>query len=826
MGNDRRRGVHHRAFRTGSSRATVAIAVVLAVVPVLLPAQTDDAASEEDLFSSVFGGSALQELLVPVIRDGRYVGELRTEIDGAVVRVDGPALEMLLADALNAASRRDLSEAVAGADLVELGTTTVAGVYLSYNATRVELALDIAPAARAVRTVGAGNEPGEVTPLDPLEASLVANGSFRFDFDRGATPSATAILDIFSNLEGLVFETRTTLNSAGVTDPDLAWITLNEARMVWDGVEEQLRGDVGLVDYRTARLFGAPEIVGVSVTRREELDRTRPFGVEPSARFVAQEAARVTAMLNGRPFRTIEAVPSPYRVDDLPLGRGVNRVSFDVPADGGAVLVLAQEDIPYSPDLLGVGRHWYSYAAGLLRDGDAVPALAAYHRIGVLPQWTLGATVQATAPRSALGLESLSVSDFGVTAVNGGVSFDAALGAGFAADVSHVVSVLYVPRAPAVEFSFGYRSPAWLRLGATAESASPQLRAGISYRQRFDGGLSVAASAAQDFAVAGAIARTTLRASANGQLSDGLNITAQLEPTFSQGGVSWQGSVFLRFRFGTSGTISTVSYDPVNGPAQMSFANVPQSSIGSVAYSLNVSGIDRTGGTPQRLSGTVDYAGRLGRVALDPRVGRTIGADLFDFGTTVRVDGALVLGGGVLRVTRPVTDSFAVLVPRAVLGDNPVPVRTPGGGVIDVVAGAPAVIPNLGSYGRTTVRLDNSLLPDGLSVGEPSITFEPGYRQAYRVVVGSASAVYAVGQLVDDINRPIALQAGEVVDSNGTATLFFTDEEGRFELLELAPGEYRLFLFADPEAETVLSVPPDAVGRYDLGPVVFLGEWR
>ncbi|MFW5827468.1 MAG: hypothetical protein ACOCU4_05225, partial [Alkalispirochaeta sp.] len=70
----------------------------------------------------------------------------------------------------------------------------------------------------------------------------------------------------------------------------------------------------------------------------------------------------------------------------------------------------------------------------------------------------------------------------------------------------------------------------------------------------------------------------------------------------------------------------------------------------------------------------------------------------------------------------------------------------------------------------------------------------------------------------------IALEAGEAIASDGSTASFFTNQDGEFAILELAPGEFRLQLYSDPAAESVFAVPEDVVGRYDVEDVVFLQE--
>ena len=84
--------------------------------------------------------------------------------------------------------------------------------------------------------------------------------------------------------------------------------------------------------------------------------------------------------------------------------------------------------------------------------------------------------------------------------------------------------------------------------------------------------------------------------------------------------------------------------------------------------------------------------------------------------------------------------------------------------------------------------------------------------------------MYIVGRLVDENGDPVRLQAGEIVDDEGVATPFFTNDDGRFEITGLVPGEYRLYLYRYPDSLSLIAVTEEASGAYPLGDVLFLTE--
>jgi hypothetical protein len=64
------------------------------------------------------------------------------------------------------------------------------------------------------------------------------------------------------------------------------------------------------------------------------------------------------------------------------------------------------------------------------------------------------------------------------------------------------------------------------------------------------------------------------------------------------------------------------------------------------------------------------------------------------------------------------------------------------------------------------------------------------------------------------------------VDAQGNSTVFFSDRDGAFEIIDIAPGEYRLYLYTYPDAQSIFAVPEGENGRFEVGDVVFLTEER
>ncbi len=71
--------------------------------------------------------------------------------------------------------------------------------------------------------------------------------------------------------------------------------------------------------------------------------------------------------------------------------------------------------------------------------------------------------------------------------------------------------------------------------------------------------------------------------------------------------------------------------------------------------------------------------------------------------------------------------------------------------------------------------------------------------------------------------EPVALQAGELIPLDSPEDerhLFFSDEEGFFQLHDISAGRYLLVLFSSAGAQIELSIPESPEGRVSLEPLV------
>lgn len=826
-----RTGIH----RTGWGPIRPVLVVLLLLAPI--PLQAGD-----DLFATVFGRAARQDLVLPVFRSGQFLGEVQARLEDERVLVGGMSLATMVEPFLNSPDHDALlllvrRETSGGETLIPLERFSPAGLYLAYRPEQLLLELSLDPQVLREQRLGESRRSLEGPFLEPVPFSGYTNLIARNTIASGDYPGDLLLsLEPVLNYRGWVWESSLGFSSEPWSDSggDRAKddpLTLRYTRVVRDYVPWKARAEAGIVRYRAGSLLGSPEVAGISLTRHDEIDPDDPLYRSADARFVASRDTSVDIIVNDRLYRRVRVAPGPYRVPDLPLGRGVNEVRVEEASpDTGEPVVIMQEVIPFSPHLLRPGRHHYSWVLGVMREdfSHQGPFASGFHQRGITPDWTAGASLQATEDAVALGLQSLVASILGITRLGGALFADTGGERGGAGEISHLMAPLRSPRSPVVEVLLSLESAEY-RPVSSEIAAGGRLRGGLIMTRRFSRGINLSLGMIHDHPFEHPRDReTTLRLAFSQFSSRGYSLNGQIAPSFSDQGVRWQGSVFLRLGSPDQRRAISSSYDLARDRSALQVANVPERAFGEVNWRVDYERIGDAPGETHSLGGSLRYDTFLGSLQTRPeaRAGQETDQELSvqsEFST------ALAWAGTSLAVTRPISESFALFQARDEIAGYPVPLRPGGGAVSAVLRGRTAVVPDLPSWKRSTVRIDGSELPEGLSVGERDPAFFPGYRQGYRVVVGSEATVYAVGRLIESQEAlPLELEAGEAVSSTGDRHLFFTNRQGRFEIPHLAPGRYRLFLLGHPQAEATFLISPQSRGRYDLGdiPVVLEDETR
>lgn len=778
-----------------------------------------------DIFADVFGVDAIQQVRVPVVVRGHYRGEIDVQIQGTLVSVSSSALAELIAaevresvvDQVRALQRFD--------GMVEIGEFAPFGLGVSFDFDRIELWIEPAPGLLHHNDLGLEDRRAVINPIEPSVLSGFANLSLGGVYAlRESRPSfrGNASLEPVINYRGWVAEGRVLLRSP---DPEQLEhrpeLEVLNARLVRDFRGQQVRAHAGLVGYQSLTGFPTAEIYGVEVMRVEELDDSRPFQIRGSVEFVVPTEGRVVVFLNERPYRSFYLTPGSYILDNIPIGRGRNRLRVELESKDG-LSELFSDIVYYDAALVADGRHSFDASAGVFRSAPTQPIVSGRYLYGLLPRWSIGGLMQVSDESVVLGARSNSAFPWGVSRIELAGSFNLDAGFGVSAGIEHMVALQAIPLAPTIQ----------LRAQAAGDAFSvpwPYQDQGFSsgwyafefgYSQRLPNAAGFSIGAAHRRSFVDSVHQTRIVARFDKQFGREVSLSMQFLPSFGSEEPSFQGGVFLRIVPTASPTQVSISTDLDNS---VTVAVLPQESTSSFAWDASavlfggVEGIGR-----RRLSGGVVHVSPYWTGEVRQAVDATPNWDRVRTETRLQASSAIAYADGVLALAQPIRDSFVIFTPRESLAGNSVGILSGGFAPTGTMRRMPIVVGDVRSYRPWILGLDGSMLPDGVSVGKEMYTAMLGYRQGARVRVGGSARVYVAGRLIDESGEGVALQAGEVVDASGLSWVFFTDREGNFEVHDITPGEYRLFLFGYTGTQSIFGVPEDAVGRFDLDDVLFI----
>jgi len=766
-----------------------------------------------------FNRRVLGELPVLLTRDDRFL-------------VDARGFQTLISPLLTPDAQTELAGRLAGIDQFPSEELNAAGITLEYDPEQLAvLVLRIEPTRRSVEQLFSAGQPEEPgLPPGNWNAYLNSNVAVQSRESTGDVEAPSVFLNGAMRYKSLVFEAdvqgREDLTT-GEYD-----VTRRFARFVYDQPEAYRRWFVGDLDPETRGRQGFVELGGIGVDRRRDrFDSFRSSVLSAARSLVLQQDATVRVLRNGVLYEEFQLDAGQYDLSQLPLNVGSNNVELEIQNLNGLV-----ERVSYSAYLdpidLEPGDYEYGAYLGVTSDGffgdrdysDGELAFTGFWRKAFLNRPALGVGLQLSEE-----VQGVSGQTQFVLANGAQVQFDAA--ASNAEDVGYAFAVGYnqfIDRAGTSD-SFSviadYTSEDFATLG-TGQFENPiSWTVSANYSRVFSPELIVSASTAYQFSRSDAL---------DDSLTANVIANYRFSPQWSaQVGVEYVdfGSSFGGRSDGFGATFALVwqprfdrradaRYSTARNSGSVSYRQSADNRVGAIGYGVTASYDDG----PVSLSGQADYIGnRFDASVAHVAFGNDFGDITDEQITTVRFGTSIATAGGRVAVGRPIFDSFALLYPhpslqgrRVVVGD------TLEGGRYYASSGAlgPAVANSLSSYANQTIVYDVEDVPPGYNIGEGIARLRPTYRSGYAIEVGSAAFVSALGRIVGNENRPLALVSGRIVPVDAPETeplLFFTNSVGRFAIQDLEPGRrYLVTLFTNPGVTFEFTVPEDNAGLLDL----------
>lgn len=772
-----------------------------------------------------FNRRVLGELPVLLTRDDRFI-------------VDSAGFKALINPLLTPEAQAELDVTLAGRTSFEPEAIGGSGIALDYDPEQLAvLVLRIDPTRRVPESLFRGGTPDpEEQGPEAFSAYLNTSMAIQRRESDGEIDQPSIFLNGAVRYRGLVFEA----DVQGRQDRfnDTYEVDRRYARFVYDQPAQFRRWVLGDVNPETRGRQGFVELGGVGVARQKRRFESFRNNVLTGARqIVLQENSVVRVLRNGVFVREFRLDPGQYDVSNLPLSTGSNDIQLEIEGQSGR-----RESVAYNAylDSIDLEPGDYEYAAyiGVVSDrgfgspdySDGEVAFTGYYRKAFLDRPSIGVGLQASSDvQTVTGQTHYILSAGSRVRLDGAASNSRFVDQGYAFALSYDYILDYGGTADVWTVVADYTSENFADLG-NAEGQNPTSWAfSGAYSRRFSPDWTVSLSSSY---------RMSREDSRDDSYSVNLTSTYRFAREWNvQVGVEYldlgipDNSPFGGFGgegFGvTAALVWTPRYDrraearysSARDSGSIRFQQAPENRVDSFGYSLAATHDDGA----KTVSGQVDYISNrfdasLSHIALGESFSNITDEQV----TSLRVSTSFATTGGKVAMGRNIFDSFAIVHPHETLKGGVIAGETLEGGRFTSRSGAfgPALDNTLTSYVNQSVRYDAIDAPLGYDIGEGIVRVRPAYRSGYAIEVGSSKFVSALGRLVGNQDKPVALVSGRVIaldDPTAEPELFFTNSVGRFAVQKLEPGKrYRVELFSSPATSFEFAVPADNDGLLDL----------
>jgi outer membrane usher protein len=686
-----------------------------------------------------------------------------------------------------------------------------------------------------IRFFGNGLPPEAKSALRPSDFSAYLNLRSGFDYvEQSASRQNGGLQPLNVNVEGAVnLHNLVVEGSASYTQNAATPLTRDDVRLVYDDPPRMIRYSLGDLSYPVSGFQSFEPLLGLTVARNFSLQPyriTQPLG---QTSFFLKSPSKVEVLLNGQPVQTLQLPAGPQNLHDFRFVNGANEVNLRITDEVGRIETLHLSYL-FDNSLLAEGLQEFAYSAGLPSlSGEGgpeyearLPGFSAFHRVGLTDQLTAGLNLQGNNDQQMFGANAVWATDIGTFQPDAALSHVEGAGGDYS-----------------MRLAYRYANP--LHIGGSVFSLSAQY-SGARFAPL--GNLDPSNSVSGDFSASFSHAlpwRMYAGVGGNYQISryaqpdtSGVNFTfgkrfgrdVSLDLTLDRrqlcaGRPAYSAFLSLVISFPTKRQTARFTQDTSTGTTRGEWQYSALNPVGGLDGSL---GAQSQRGVSDVLGGLRynDYRSEMS-LSQDVTTPSSPTANV-DNRTSFRLGTALVFADGDFGLSRPVQDSFAIVVPHPELAGQDIGVDR----VRDTYAArtdwlGPAVVPDLSSYRVRKMTIDAPDLPLGYELGPSDRTVWPTYKSGTVIRVGTGATVLLRGVLETAKGAPVSLQSGQIVflDEPGMPPIeVFTNRKGKFMAEGLKPGTFELRLLGDAQPKVRFVIPKGKAGLYDIGSLALPAE--
>lgn len=731
-------------------------------------------------------------MIATVTINGKVVAELLANEDANGLQFQAAELRQVLEPWV----RPELLRLIfAGRNEVSSAALENSGLVTAWDSERLVYTVLVPAAMSPVRYIEVSrSRPSPVGKLYTPEAlSAILNFQGRAAYtDRDGIADLPLSLDanLFINLDSWVLE----LGASALLEASDHALTLNKARFVRDFPSADARLVAGRIETPAIGFQSIQPLLGI-VFQNKTFSPSRRLVMPGMNEFVLKNGGNTRVFLNGLLLRSERLEPGTYLLSDLPFASGLNNLELEVQESGAETRRYAYLQ-PHDESFLGTGGVDYALAFGFEESTETRPMGSGFLRLGLGERADTSFSFQYGFGSALFGGSLALATLFGNLSVDSAFSMPVAPAVfppGYAFTSRYRLAFPGRPELPNIGLTAQYTSRGFSapRVSFASEPPAPTLRLSGALTSALPGAASISLAAENRLNLDDRTGTTNVALTLRSRVSEGLTVSGlgnlvfqpdgAIKPSLAITVLASPGGTGRNFQY-SQGLIKSSSSFELSGPLGRS--NDLEASFRGrnvLAYEDDVSQVS----AQLRLRRPFGDFGTTASWEFDPQTGQAART------ASLSASGALVYAGGQLRYTRPVADSFVLLVPDDSLAGNTVELQLGSNSTsLRSQNNRPGVAP-LTSYRLLQGYLNLPEASPELTTDETFVVLAPTYRSAIVLRPELKPNLSVAGFILDRNGQPLpwligrlSNAAGELVDQG------FTDSDGRFEFYGLVPGEY------------------------------------
>ena len=703
-----------------------------------------------------------------------------------------------------------------------------AGIKTGFKDSSLTLSVDVPLELRKMRSISVADTKIRYTDGEAIGSSTLSdylNLRTRADTSKTETKGNKLSFDI--ELENVLTLYGWTLDTSfAAAFSDIVPFEPKVLTLTHDLPQNRTRITAGDIFYGTQGFQSRTPLQGISLSRHNETDPAHEYAPFGEAELTLEEDSQIEIYVNGKRNQTLRLPAGRYLFRDFNLSRGSNAVEINIQGSGGEI-VTKRYTFPFDNRLIPPGESEFSYAVGIPPYTLAFPLLTAFHDFGITETFTAGFNIQSNDKQQLIGGNALFATPFGIVGSDIGFSYGSRVGPDFGFLIGYTLKTQSTGTPFIFSASLGFTGPYFIVPASTALFNRNSWNATLFFSRRMPFGINLGSGITyrRDRITDDFIIDTDLNLSTDVTHEAGINLHLNTSMG-TTGRTDWKAFITLSLHPQEKKESFTLTQSLRSPNARIDWSRYPSNPNDSLSLSAGIEGLPPSENKASGVYLSGAYNSYRFEAGASGSFGFTPGKPTADReNATLRFASALVFADGIFSISRPVFDSFVLVIPNEGFKNNTIGINPTGTGYTGIAKGfLPGVIPSIKSYTYNRISVESPDLNPGQDLGPGRYTLFPGYRSGTILRIGKDAEVFAGGSLMFTDGRPAELLAGEAFSTVGGSDgspdepiPFFTDRSGRFELYGLSGGNYILTFF-DPTVDTVaLEIPQGSIGYFDFG---------